>query len=593
MKGEKNIENNAKNNNITNHDFYKGKPITKCRLSIWFGTLWLLTDKPREILEGIFKALDAKYVHGQYEQGGNSKDNKYEGKHLQFTVHLKKNQYLSWIKARVKLNVDWTASRSIAAENYVSKEDTRIDGPWEFGVKPKEVVANAEKIKDKKITINQAKDMTMPELMDHYGFLNFPKVVNAFRMLNTKFTKENMYKPKVVFYIWGEEGLGKSFMAEYMMFTFVKTIQTISFIKNGLFNGGYWTVDPEWSEEKYKTAYYDEWRDDVMPHTEFLKLIDYKVKPINVKNSHALNDFQIIFITTVQSPEEIYSDVGEFKYRPTFRNQIYKRLDCIIHLKEDWKLRYKKYINAGVFDIGERIKKAEEVNPYDDKIVNREERINNEFDIDKFDFDEFLRKKNGEVNESNIEEKENNQEPEKEIDFEDLYKEEFSCLRTPEMFQNSELEGKEESKSLIKYFISSRLASKRESFIENMINGDYNQIVFNGGFYWGDDWSAEIAVLKLDDKIPFEDFQRFIKEDTLNFKTRKGIKTPKLKYIYFSSFDLLINLYPEFEEKNCWFNYLKIIDINSSTERKYKSWSDAFIFAFNKIRKNIFDFLFK
>lgn len=585
MEGKNIIENNAKNNNITNHDFYKGKPITKCRLCIWFGTLWLATDKPREILEGIFKALDAKYVHGQYEQGSKSKDNKYSGKHLQFTVHLKKNQYLSWIKARVKLNVDWTASRSIAAEGYVSKDDTRIDGPWEFGEKPKEVVANAEKIKDKKITINQAKDMTMPQLMDHYGFLNVQKVIQSYNLLHTKFTKENIYKPRVVYYIWGDPGTGKSPMAEFILFKYFKEIQKIKFFRNSIGEGGFWGFDPEWTEQEIKVGYYDEWREEHMSLTEFLNLIDYKTTMLNIKRGRMLNDLQIIIITTTQDPENIYANVGEVKYRPVNRCQINKRLDYIIHLKEDWKYKYKKYIEAGGLNPLEKLKEMEKVDFFDDKIVSPLERENHEFDIDKVMSDG--------MNISQIEKEEKceiKEESDAGLDFGQSFLEEISMLKTPALMTKSEIEKRA---SLKKYFIYSIKSSERESFAETMIGGDYNQIIFDGENYWGDDWSLETAVLKLD-KVPPKDFQTFLYEEKPSFKTRKGMKTPDLKYLYLLSQETLINLYPELDDqKELWYRSLYVIELDMSTKRKFKTMSSALENLLNNSRKNIFNLLFK
>ena len=338
------------------------------------------------------------------------------------------------------------------------------------------------------------------------------------------------------------------------MFTFTKTIQTVSFIKTGLGNCGSWTIDPEWSEEEYKTAYYDDWRDDVMPYTEFFKLIDYKTKPINVKGSHALNDFQVIFITTVQSPDEIYSDVGEFRYKPTFRNQIYKRIDCTIHLQEDWKLRYKKYIDAGVFDIRERLKKAEEVDLYDDKIVNREERIHNEFDIDKFDFEEFCKSK--------------------------------GLLDVKPPVEIKEVEDGEKI-PIKKYYVYSHKKEEKNIFIESLLDSEYNEITFDGKNYKGDDWENSNVLLILNEKVPEKDFLSFIKEKKLSFKTRAGVKTIEPLRFVIAGYDFLNHIYPENEEdRQSWELYIKNIQIDVETRTE---WQDLFSKLNLKLRKVCFD----
>lgn len=559
MQGQKNIENNAKNAIISNHDFYKGKPITKCRLRIWFGTLWLITDKPREILEAIFKALDARYVHGQYEQGGKSKDNKYEGKHIQFTVHLKTNQYLSWLRARVKYAVDWTASRSEAAEGYVSKEKTRIDGPWEFGTKPKEIAPNVEKIKDKKISINEAVNMTREELFNKYSPIQFDKVLKFIEGAQCQYSTDKMFKHRVVYYIWGRPGLGKSPFVKYIVKTFFPNgtkFQKLSFKPNENKESGFWSIKPEIiiPEPKYKIAFFEEFRERNCGLSRFMELIDYDETTLNVKGRDTANIWEFIFITSVDDPEKLYDNSSEMKFNEYNKNQLLKRLDYIIHLKEDWKYKYKKYIEAGGLNPHEKLKEIKEINFFDDKIVDPLERENHEFDIDNIDLEEFCKSK--------------------------------APLDVPikaEIKENKNGEGIPTKK----YYVYSHKKEEKNIFIESLLDSEYNEITFDGKNYKGDDWENSNVLLILNEKVPEKDFLSFIKEEKLSFKTRAGVKTIEPWRFVIAGYDFLNHIFPENEEdRRSWELHIKNIQIDVETRTE---WQDLFCKLNFELRKICFN----
>lgn len=98
----------------------------------WMGT-HNNPDEPDNVqgwLRRFAEATGAKYVCGQLEKGT-------EGTlHIQFYVSLGRPQRLSWLKRQCN-RTHWEPVRcNGAAERYVMKEDTRVDGPWEFGTKP-------------------------------------------------------------------------------------------------------------------------------------------------------------------------------------------------------------------------------------------------------------------------------------------------------------------------------------------------------------------------------------------------------------------------------------------------------------------------
>lgn len=85
-----------------------------------------------EFLRHLSEQKGVQFTCGQLESG-------LEGtEHMQFYVNLEQPQALSFMK-KLCSRTHWELCRSSSAsEKYVLKEDTRVDGPWEFGTRPVE-----------------------------------------------------------------------------------------------------------------------------------------------------------------------------------------------------------------------------------------------------------------------------------------------------------------------------------------------------------------------------------------------------------------------------------------------------------------------
>lgn len=97
-----------------------------------------------------------------------------------------------------------------------------------------------------------------------------------------------------VYYISGHSGAGKTNFAFRLIgkdsFNLVK-------YENGFWMGVTSTC---------KIALYDDWRDDHMAPSEFINFIDYNKHIMNVKCGCAINNYNIIIITTIMRMEDIY-----------------------------------------------------------------------------------------------------------------------------------------------------------------------------------------------------------------------------------------------------------------------------------------------
>lgn len=157
---------------------------------------------------------------------------------------------------------------------------------------------------------------------------NIPLIYyNIIRKINEKENNEitiNNFKKEIKsIYIWGESGVGKTTLAikiieKYMS---IKNIKTFNSIKH---EGNFWIGIGE-----SKIALYDDFRDSHMKPSEFINLIDYNIHNMNIKNGSVKNNYEIVILTSVQSPELIYLNMTEKDQEP--KKQWLRRLN-IIHL---------------------------------------------------------------------------------------------------------------------------------------------------------------------------------------------------------------------------------------------------------------------
>ena len=73
-------------------------------------------------------------------------------------------------------------------------------------------------------------------------------------------------------------------------------------------------------------AVYDDWRDSHMKPTELINFIDYYKHPMNIKGGSKLNNYKLIYITSIQNPEVIYQNIPE-----EYKKQWLRRIKKIIH----------------------------------------------------------------------------------------------------------------------------------------------------------------------------------------------------------------------------------------------------------------------
>lgn len=84
----------------------------------------------KDYLEAWSKKPGVVYVTGQKEKG------KEGTPHIQYFLHLEKKQRISWFKTHCSKSHFEFVKYNNGADEYCNKEDTRLEGPFSFGVRP-------------------------------------------------------------------------------------------------------------------------------------------------------------------------------------------------------------------------------------------------------------------------------------------------------------------------------------------------------------------------------------------------------------------------------------------------------------------------
>lgn len=104
--------------------------MSSCRT--WLGTE-NNPDEPentQQWLRRLHEATGARYVCGQLERGENGT------LHVQFYINFSGKKRLAAMK-KISPRTHWEAIKvDNGADKYCMKEDTRVEGPWEFGERP-------------------------------------------------------------------------------------------------------------------------------------------------------------------------------------------------------------------------------------------------------------------------------------------------------------------------------------------------------------------------------------------------------------------------------------------------------------------------
>lgn len=246
-------------------------------------------------------------LHPNYLLAGREKAPTTGHVHMHVYVQFQNNRRLS-LKKLLGAHVEKCLGSPEQNIKYIKKPDTEIiaeEGAPRLNYVP---------------SIKEAQEMDSEKLGGlNLNFYNIAKKIEAEK--KKYISPEEYYKTMEVFWIWGESGAGKTRWAIGDM----KKAGVTRF-NEVKYDGSFW----HGVTEDCECCLYDDFRDNHMKPTELINFIDYNRHIMNVKGGSVRNNYTRIYITSLQSPESIYSKTPEES-----KKQWLRRIKEIIHIEID------------------------------------------------------------------------------------------------------------------------------------------------------------------------------------------------------------------------------------------------------------------
>lgn len=236
------------------------------------------------------------YCVYQYEKGEN------ETLHVQGYVEFNTTKTLKGVK-KIHSTAHWEARRGSQEQAiaYCKKEDTRVEGPYEFGIR-KQQGKRTDIHKMIEDVMNGACDRDLVE--DHcVPFVKYYKAVDRVR---TCFIEPRSEKPEVLWF-YGATGTGKSREAFSYDDVYAKDMS------DGKWFDGY---------TGQETVIFDDMRKDTFKYHELLRLLDRYELRVQYKGGSVHFNSKRIIITSCYRPEYLYDTREDIQ-------QLLRRIDEI------------------------------------------------------------------------------------------------------------------------------------------------------------------------------------------------------------------------------------------------------------------------
>ena len=153
-------------------------------------------------------------------------------------------------------------------------------------------------------SIKEVKAMTDAE-REELSFNHYNKIQNLKRDELCTLRASEYYKNVEVYYIYGLSGTGKTKHAIQGILDLYRQKKISSDKFNEVkYCGNFWngvSID-----NMTEVALYDDFRDYHITPSEFINFIDYNVHVMNIKYGFVMNKFKYIFITSIQSPYDLF-----------------------------------------------------------------------------------------------------------------------------------------------------------------------------------------------------------------------------------------------------------------------------------------------
>lgn len=190
------------------------------------------------------------------------------------------------------------------ARDYCRKEDTRIDGPWEFGTFGTQQGRRTDLVELQAAIKRDAPTCDLWE--NHFDvMLKYHKSVHEYKQSRRCIRTA---APKCIVY-WGDTGSGKSY-----------TARTVTG------EGAYWKNASKWwnGYDSQQAVVWDDFEPRDVPYETLLKVIDENPYQVESKGATTWLAFKLIIFTSNIHP-------GDWYNRPTGWEELKRRITRIVH----------------------------------------------------------------------------------------------------------------------------------------------------------------------------------------------------------------------------------------------------------------------
>lgn len=263
---------------------------------------WMLTiNNPTQEDVDKLVADTYEYLVFQFERGESGT------LHVQAFIYYKNPRV--WPKRKYP-NAHIEIAKSIQASiKYCKKEDTRVDGPWEYGTMPEQ----GRRTDLEEVAMKIVGGATIKKIADEHPemIVRYSKGLRDLKMLTMK---RRTTKPYVV-WLWGLTGVGKT---KYV------------WDKHGYDDGVvYEKPRGKWWDgyDQQEVVILDDLDESTIDFRELLKILDRYPHKVEVKGSFVELNSPFMYITSEYSPGTLFGETGNVY------DQIRRRIDEVIELK--------------------------------------------------------------------------------------------------------------------------------------------------------------------------------------------------------------------------------------------------------------------
>lgn len=222
-------------------------------------------------------------------------------KHIHFYVCFTSGVKLS-IKKSCGANIQVCYGTHQQCKDYVKKDGEVI---YEYGNEQ-----GGEEPHQGKMTVGKLRELPLTEVP--WNMYNIAKKAKA--DIANVIDVRKKFKEVRVTYIWGPSGAGKSKLVDMEI---LLNANRYGYATNDLkYANGFWIGITENEDERPIIATYDDFRDSSMPANEFINFIDYRRHQMNTKGASVINNYEVIYITSVQDPTTLYRNLTERDSEP-------------------------------------------------------------------------------------------------------------------------------------------------------------------------------------------------------------------------------------------------------------------------------------